>query len=102
MMNSIIIAGSILLYTTAFILGFIIGRSTRTIAEKSSVDFEPKRMFPKSEREQRKVVSIDEKKFVTSISTDTLQKKGKELGIQHTVEDDVGVAVSKLTQLKKK
>ena len=102
MMNSIVIASSVLLYATAFILGFLVGRSTKNVVEKSSIDFEPKSLFPKNERDRRKIVSIEEKKFVTSISTDTLQKKGKELGTQLVVEDDVGTAVSKLTQLKKK
>ncbi len=104
MVNFTILAGGILLYATIFILGFIIGRLTKNATIELPMELEPKlkNHFPAQEAKRRKVVRIDEKKFVTSVSIDSLQKKGKELGVNDIVEDDVDTAVSKLTLLKKK
>ena len=102
MNSSIIIVGVILLYITVFILGFVLGRSTKSIKEEHLAVFETKNAFSKHDSNQASIVSIDEKKFVTSISTSALQKRGKELGTNVIVDDDVGTAVSKLILLKKK
>jgi len=79
----------VLLYMTALGLGFVIGKVTNpTIYNHPSVH-------------HKKIVEIDDKKFVTNITTDKLIKKGVELGTHVTVNDDVGASVSKLSQLKK-
>jgi hypothetical protein len=99
-MESNIASMNILLYVTAFILGYIIGR----ITGKSDIRdhrIDAKGSFFKPESRQRKQVEIDEKKFVTSVSTDSLQRKGKELGTQTIVEDDLATSASKLAMLKK-
>lgn len=101
-MDAMIVTIGVLLYATIFILGFIVGRLTKSPSGGKIHEVVDNRVYSKSESKQRKVVSIDDKKFVTSISTEALQKKGKELGTQVVVEDDVGSAVSKLTLLKKK
>jgi len=99
MIDSVIIATNLLLYVTAFILGYTIGRIRQNVdgqlTETSGVFFKP-------EAKQKKLVKIDEKKFVTEVSADTLQKKGKDLGTNVVIEDNVNSAVSKLTLLKKK
>ena len=91
---------NILLYATAFILGYIVGKmnSVQQIDTITSTSMIP---FTKVQK-PKKIVTIDEKKFVTEVSTNTLQKKGRELGTQTVVEDNVGASVSKLAQLKKK
>jgi len=96
-----IFSTNILLYATAFILGFIIGKMNgkQNIGDQR---VDPQGSFFKPQIRQRKNVEIDEKKFVTNISTKAFQKKGKDLGVQVVVADDVGSAVSKLTLLKKK
>lgn len=88
----------VLLYVTAFGLGFVIGKIT---GPKISDPIDAKGSFFKPVQRQKKVVEIDEKKFVTDIITDRLIKKGGELGTQVIVNDDVGASASKLAQLKK-
>lgn len=100
MMESSIVATNILLYGTAFILGFIVGRITMK-QNFGDPRIDPKGSFFNPEARQRKIVQIDEKKFVTDVSTNSFEKKGKDLGTQTTVEDDVGTSVSKLAMLKK-
>ena len=91
---------NILLYATAFILGYILGKMN-SVQQPGTIS--PTSMVPFTRTQKpKKIVTIDEKKFVTEISTSTLQKKGGELGTQVVVEDDVGASVSKLAQLKKK
>jgi len=99
-LDSMIVVINLLLYGTAFILGFIVGRITEKSTVESPID--AKGSFFKPEVRQRKHVEIDDKKFVTDISTAELQKKGKDLGSQVVVEDDVGASASKLALLKKK
>lgn len=97
-----IVTIGVLLYATIFILGFIVGRVTKPVTIEQAHESIGNNTVFKPKAEQRKVVRIDDKKFVTSVSTESLQKKGKDLGTQVVVEDDVGNAVSKLTLLKKK
>ena len=98
MFDSMILMIGILLYVTAFILGFLVGRTTG----HSPSPIDSKGSFFKPETRQKRQVEIDEKKFVTTISTDSLVKKGKELGTQTVVDDDVALSASKLAMLKKK
>lgn len=96
-----LIAISVMLYGTAFILGFIVGRfNINHMNEQvdSNVSFlkSSKSAIPK------KHIKIDEKKFVTAVKTDSLEKKGKSLGNKTVVDDDLNSAVLKLSQLKKK
>lgn len=101
-MDAMIVTIGILLYATIFILGFIVGRVTKNASIEQVYESIGNNAVLKPKAEQRKVVRIDDKKFVTSVSTESLQKKGKDLGTQVVVEDDVENAVSKLTLLKKK
>lgn len=88
----------VLLYITAFGLGFVVGKIT---GPKIPDQIDAKGSFFKPMQRQKKIVEIDDKRFVTDITTDKLIKKGGELGTQVIVNDDVGAAVSKLAQLKK-
>lgn len=100
MNEPMILTINILLYATAFILGFIVGKMSGN-AGIGDPRIDPKGSFFNQQIRQRKNVEIDEKKFVTAISTDSLEKKGKELGTKTVVNDDVGSSVSKLAMLKK-
>jgi hypothetical protein len=100
---------SLLLYLTALLVGFLIGRTTapvtgsRTQNSESEVsNIDAKGSFFKPEKREKKVVKIDDSTFVTNVSSDSLEKKGNDLGTESSVEDDVGSSVSKLAQLKKK
>lgn len=100
MTEPMILVNNVLLYATAFILGFIVGRMTgKPYLGDPRID--PKGSFFNPQLKQKKNVEIDEKRFVTTVTTDSLEKKGKDLGTKTTVEDDVGSSVSKLAMLKK-
>ncbi|MBM3194444.1 MAG: hypothetical protein FJZ60_01630 [Chlamydiae bacterium] len=62
---------------------------------------DPQGSFFKPQIRKRKNVEIDEKKFVTEISTNSLEKKGNDLGTKTIINDDVSSSVSKLALLKK-
>jgi len=95
-----IFSTNILLYATAFILGFIIGKMNgkQNIGDQH---VDPQGSFFKPQIRKRKNVEIDEKKFVTEISTNSLEKKGNDLGTKTIINDDVSSSVSKLALLKK-
>jgi len=99
MADSMLIAISVMLYGTAFVLGFLVGRSN---ASPIASSLEKGSFLKSTSTKAKTAVQIDEKRFVTSISTDSLEKKGKDLGTQTVVNDSVDSAVSKLAMLKKK
>jgi hypothetical protein len=99
MSDASIISLQIIAYLTALILGYSLGKISRLSSSNSSID--PKGSFLNQKNRQRKEVIMDERTFVTALSTDTLQKKSGELGTSTTVNDDVAASVSKLAQLKK-
>ena len=100
MSDPIIVSLQVFAYMTSLILGFILGRMTaKPLTSDPRID--PKGSFFKPEVRQRKEVVMDERKFVTTISTDSLEKKSGELGMSTTVNDDVSASASKLAHLKK-
>jgi hypothetical protein len=106
-LNSFILP--LLLYLTAFLIGFLFGRtmspkyvSTMVSSNDTSIDTKGSFFKPeKREKSEKKVVKIDDSTFVTNVSSESLEKKGSTLGTETTVEDDVGSSASKLAQLKK-
>lgn len=57
--------------------------------------------FFKPEVRQKKAVVMDERKFVTDVSTSSLEKKSGDIGTSVTVNDDVSASASRLAHLKK-
>lgn len=116
----------LLLYQTAFLLGFVIGRrynthsnnaeehsallsssilhhiQSRLPLSSTSLDIDQldKPIAP-SPRPKNKAVKIDDSTFVTIVKSDILEKKGANLGTQTIVNDNVETSVSRLAQLKK-
>jgi hypothetical protein len=100
----------VLLYLTSLLTGFILGRITNS---RSSLTIEQNKFVDTTspiskdvdriqrQEKKRKIVEIDEKTYVTDVTTNSLIKKGGDLGTQTTVDDDVGASVSRLAQLKK-
>jgi len=102
-------------YFVVFSLGFIVSHMTRqpaqlaqqqslpTIHEKQNEGFIAAKTViqPKQERVNRKI-EIDDRKFITEVKTDTLEKKFDDLG-KTTLAKDEGLSanVSKLASLKK-
>jgi len=48
-----------------------------------------------------RAISIDESVFITSVSENSLEKSGPNLGDESSVDDDIDISVSKLNTLKK-
>ena len=97
-----------LVYLSAIVVGFILGRITGDYksvrVEKRDVDdqkINAKGSFFKPEKREKKIVKIDDSTFVTTVASDSLEKKGINLGTESSVEDNVSASVSKLAQLKK-
>lgn len=101
---------TVLVVQTAFALGYIcgkLGRLTSTVKEQPQGFFAQNTV--KSRRSEpavetpRHAVEIDERKIVSQINTDTMQKVTQtELGTKTAVADDINVSVNKLAQLKGK
>lgn len=90
------------MYATAFILGFLVGRVTSPKSYIHHADEnQNESSFKRAVKEKRKAITIDDKKFVTNISTNTFEKKGAELGAKIIADDDVQSSVIKLSQFKK-
>lgn len=87
------------MYATAFIMGFLVGRVTML---KSYVHYmNEDKNKEDTKRVAKKTIMIDDKKFVTNVSTDALEKKGKDLGVKILADDNVQSSVVKLSQFKK-
>lgn len=90
-----------LMYATAFVLGFLVGRVTLPKSYVYHNENQNDKQTKASAKEKRKAIVIDDKKFVTDVSTNTLEKKGVDLGAKVVADDDVQSSVIKLSQFKK-
>jgi translation initiation factor 6 (eIF-6) len=93
-----LVAISIMLYGTAFILGFIVGRFNINSQSNHNTSF----LNSSSSVVPKKQIKIDEQKFITAVDTRSFEKKGKSLGNKTVVNDNLDSAVLKLSQLKKR
>jgi hypothetical protein len=90
----------ILFNFVSFGIGYIIGQlknSSYTIT-KNQVSKMNKQY--NSEKNQNKII-IDDRKFVTDISTDGIEKKYNELGETKLSNDNISESVNKLQNLKR-
>lgn len=101
---------TVLVAQAAILLGYICGKLGRLT---NSVKEQPQGFFAqntvKSRRSEpavetpRHAVAIDERKIVSQINTDTIQKVTQvELGTKTAVADDINASVNRLAQLKGK
>ena len=93
-------------YFIVFSMGFIIARLNGTSAVNSvSQQEKPTSFLTKAVREEKNInrkIEIDDRKFITDIKTDTLEKKFDELGKKTVSQDEsLSANVSKLASLKK-
>lgn len=89
-----------------FISGYMLGRidSILGIFKRNNSGFFVDRAIEDKKQESvssRKKFSIDDRKFVTKVSTSSFQKNG-ELGVNTEVSDNIENETSKLIMLKKK
>ena len=90
----------ILFNFVSFGIGYIIGQlnnNNYTMIEKPT---SKKNKQYNSEKSQNKII-IDDRKFVTDISTDGIEKKYSELGETKLSNDNISESVSKLQNLKR-
>lgn len=101
---------AVLIAQAAFALGYICGRLrhlTNSVKEAPQ-GFFAQNSAAKPRRAAEPVptaaqIDIDERKIVSQINTDTMQKVTQtELGTKTAVADDINVSVNKLAQLKGK
>lgn len=82
----------------SFVLGYILGKSTREIHNGvSKLD----KQFNKNNQLLNSFIKIDETKFVTEINTDSMEKKFESLGDKTLSNDNLSESVNKLKNLKR-
>jgi hypothetical protein len=93
----------VLLVVLSFGLGYVLGsldNLRKAIKGAESTSFVSGLVKEEKAQVKRKV-TIDETKYVTEISTDSLESKGTSLGVVTQTTDNITSAASKLAQLKK-
>lgn len=97
--STIITVLFIFLNLNSFFIGYLIGRSHSNGVTNSS----PQSFFTKLKDDKivNSVITIDDKKFVTDIKTDGLERKYDTLGDVKKTEDNISGSVNKLKNLKR-
>lgn len=94
-------------YFIVFSLGYIISKLNNSVGSNVILNQHEKPISflsqaNKEEKKLNKKIEIDDKKFITEIKTDTLEKKFNELGKKTVAQDEsLSANVSKLASLKK-
>lgn len=90
----------ILLNVVFFFLGYIVGKlnNSCTYQDKPSISYNKDKKNTKNNNTQ---ILIDEKKIVTTIKTDKLEKKFSHLGDETIVKDNITDNINRLKQVKK-
>lgn len=90
-----------LLMQLCLAVGYVIGRTGfyrhGAQQDKNSVPFQKN----SDVSAKLKSVKINESTYVTNVSSESLVKKGNELGMTSTVDDNISEAANKLAQLKR-
>lgn len=100
----------VLIAQAALVLGYICGRLSHLTnsVKEAPQGFFAQNQVTKSRRQAEPAppaaqIDIDERKIVSQINTDTMQKVTQvEIGTKTAVADDINVSVNKLAQLKGK
>jgi F420-0:gamma-glutamyl ligase-like protein len=99
MNNIILIFVFVIVTINSFLIGYIVGRFSG-----NGVYNNPQSFFDKNKQKssiEKNTLSIDDKKFVTDIKTDDLERKYSSLGDIKTTEDTIDSSVNKLKNLKR-
>jgi hypothetical protein len=83
-----------------FILGYLLGQYNRKIEYDRPTSFLSKNKNAK-EVSQKIDIDIDERKIVTKINTDNLEKKYDSLAQTQVSQNDIGESINKLKNLKR-
>ncbi len=79
-----------------FVIGFLSGRSTYS---QSLAETKPKSVFDKKNT-TKNAIEINDKKIVTNISTNDLEKKYIQLGEKKESSENISSTVNKLKNMK--
>jgi hypothetical protein len=91
----------ILFNFVSFGMGYIIGQLKNNKYEMTEkLVSKTNKQYNNSEKSQNKII-IDDRKFVTDISTDGIEKKYNELGKTKLSNDNISESVNKLQNLKR-
>ena len=97
--NIILIFIVTILIINAFIMGYLLGRSTNTNGVSKTVT----QSFFKQQNslaQENNSISIDDKKFVVDIRTEGLEKKYDSLGEIKNSQENISNSINKLKNLK--
>jgi hypothetical protein len=84
-----------------FFIGYFIGKQSN-YGVFTSIENRPKGFFTQeAENKAKSKITIDDKKFVTDIRTDGLEKKYDQLGELKTSTDSITNSVNKLKNMKR-
>ena len=81
----------------SFLFGYFFGHYTNKNGVNNNASFFTKQ---KELIQNKPPISIDDKKFVTEIKTDTLEKKYDSLGDIRSTEENISESVNKLKKMK--
>jgi hypothetical protein len=95
--ESIIVTIIIIITIHSFILGYFFGHYLNKNGVNNNTSFFTKQ---KEIEQQKTSISIDDKKFVTEIKTDNLEKKYSSLGEIKSTSENISGSVNKLKNLK--
>jgi hypothetical protein len=88
----------VILNTNSFLIGYLLGRTRNNGVISSNTQS----FFTRSQdKKLQNNLSIDDKKFVTDIKTDGLERKYNTLGDIKQTEDNISDSVNKLKNLKR-
>lgn len=98
----LVIAILIILNIITIAIGYIIGKMHTSDGQgKSGTPSMIKHKHSKSSENNQNKITIDDRKFVTDISTDGIEKKYSELGNTKITDDNISASVNKLQNLKR-
>ncbi len=99
MLNNELVIGIIVivLIVNSFLLGYFFGHYTYKNGVNNNISFFTKQ---KENNQLKSEISIDDKKFVTEIKTDNLEKKYNSLGDIKSTSENISGSVNKLKNLK--
>jgi len=85
-----------------YLMGYMVGCLKSIQNGASQNETRPQSFFDRNRQEQQQGgIAIDERKIVTDIKTDGMQKKYEELGETKTSNEDISGSVNKLKGMKR-
>ena len=99
-----VVAQQLVLSLGMFVLGYIVAKvdTIVMILKRHESDSFVSSVVKEQKSAKKRKVEIDDKTYVTDVSTDGMQSLGASLGTVSQSNDDITAASSKLAQMKKR